>query len=136
MSANKKPVNITETTIPYILALGGSVIGVAANFIKYLKISSFFFTRKVSIVSLIIETLDNTETALATTGDKVMFGMIIAGVVFSVIALIMALTGKMNSVITFSVLACLPFFTTGRAWIHYAGFATAIVGAAWHQIVG
>ena len=119
---------------PYILMVAGSIIGFAANFTKYLTSSGFFFSRKVSIFQLIIETIDDPARALATTGDKVAFGIIIAGAGFSAVAVLSAIFRKPKSAITFSVLAFLPFLMIGKAWFHYAGFGLTIVSAIWYLI--
>ena len=117
---------------PYIVMVAGSIIRFAANFTKYLTANGFFFSRKVSIFQLIVETIDDPARALATTGDKVAFGIIIAGAVFSAIAVLCAIFRKPRGAITFSVLALLPFLMIGKAWFHYAGFGLTIVGAIWY----
>ena len=133
MSKQKINVSFLEMA-PYVLMVAGSLVGFAANFTKYMTSSSFFFTRKVSIFQLLVETMDDPAQALATTGDKVAFGILIAGIVFSALAVLCAILKKPKGAITFTVLALLPVLMHGKAWIHYIGFAMTIIGAIWYLI--
>ena len=133
-NSEEKNVNINRILIPYILTIAGTVIAVIAHFIKYLKASSGLFTWTISVFSEIMETFKNPSAYIPTGADTAVFVFLIAGVPFSLIALILALTKKMTGVIVFAILAVLPFLMMGNAWIHYAGALVAIVGAAWYRI--
>ncbi len=135
MSENREERNgaPNRILIPYILAVAGTVIAVIAHFIKYLKASSGLFTWTVSVFSEIMETFKNPSAYIPTGADTAVFVFLIAGVLFSVIALLCALTKKMTGVIVFAILGCLPFLMMGNAWIHYAGALIAIAGAVWYK---
>ena len=121
--------------IPHLIALGGAVLVAIADFIPYLEISNVFFSRKVSLFSLVTETLDDTDRMLGGTGDKVVFALIIASMVFSLLTILFAGLKKMIPVIVFTILAALPMLMIGNAFIHYIGFVIAIAGAIWYKII-
>lgn len=125
---------VPKTTLPYLIAVVGAVIGVAGHFIKYLTASNLFFSRKVSVFQMIAETIDDPQNMIGSVLDKIVFGIVIAGITFTLFAVLFALLKKMKAAIVFSVLAFLPFLLIGNAWIHYAGFALTIVGAIWYLI--
>ena len=124
----------TSALIAWGVALAGAVIGFAANFIKYLTSSNFFFVWKVSIIELILKSFDDPETMLGTAGDKIVFAIILIGIITSLLLLLFALLRKMTAVIVFAIVSCLPVLMIGDAWIHYAGFLLALVGAIWYKI--
>ena len=130
----KKTSAASNLLIPYIIAIIGSVLAVVANFIQYITASSTFWTWKTSVFELIVKTIESPETALAGTGDKIIFGMIVAGIGFSLLALVFVLTKKMKTAIVFTVLAVLPFLIINNAWIHLVGFGLTVVGAVWFLI--
>ena len=130
----KKTSAASNLLIPYIIAIIGSVLAVVANFIQYITASSTFWTWKTSVFELIVKTIESPETALAGTGDKIIFGLIVAGIVFSLLAVLLVLTKKMKSAIVFAVLASLPFLSIHNAWIHLVGIGLTVVGAIWYLI--
>lgn len=121
--------------IPYIVTIVGSVIAIAANFIQYVTISNWLFSRKISIFSLITESLNDPDNMLQGTGDKVFFYAIIAGIGLSIMTALFAVLKRMKATIAFAVIASLPFLIMSKAYIHYAGFAITVIGAIWYLIV-
>ena len=128
---NKKGVN---TLIPYFIALGGAILTVAASFIPYIKISGFFFSRKVSIFSLLIETLNEPDNMLKGAGDIVVICAIIAAVVFSLLVVLFTGIRKMIPAIVFIALTALPFLMISGAYIHFIGLAVSLGGAIWYLV--
>lgn len=124
----------SKTLLPYIITVAGSVIGVAGSFVKYITASNAIFSWKMSIFQMIVESIDKPEVNLSGVGDKIIFGIIVAGVAFSVLSILFALLKKMKSAIVFAVLAFLPFLMLEKAWIHYIGFALTIIGAIWYLV--
>lgn len=125
--------NRSRTAIPYIVALVGGIIGVAANFLRYLTASGWFYTRTYSILEMILECIDDPQCNLVGTEVKIVFGLILAGVIFAILALLFVILKKMTPVIVFSILACLPFLMLGQAWVHYIGYLVSVVGAIWYK---
>ena len=132
VATGKKGIN---TLIPYFVALSGAVLAVAANFIPYIKISNLFFYRNISIFSLIMESIDKPDQALGSVGDKVLFGALIAAIVFSLLVVLFVGIRKMVPAIVFTVLAALPLLIPGSAYIHYIGLAIALGGAIWYKVI-
>ncbi len=128
---NKKGMN---KLIPYFIALGGSILTVAASFIPYLKISNFFFSRKISISSLLIETLNDSDNMLKGAGDIVVTVAIIAAVIFSFLVVLFTGIKKMIPAIVFIVLTALPFLMISGAFIHFIGLAISLGGAIWYLV--
>ena len=122
------------TLIPYIVALCGSILAVAANFIKYIKVSGLFTSEITSIFKLIKDTLDNSDEMLVGVEDKIAMGALIAAIIFSLLVVLFVAIRKMIPAIIFAVLAFLPLLIPGSAYIHYIGLAIALVGAIWYKI--
>lgn len=120
--------------LPYMIALIGAVIGVVANFIKYLTVSNIFFTWKDSIINLIIKSINDPENNLGSRGDKIIFGIVVVGVICSIIAMLFVLSRKMTKAIVFSILSVMLLFMFHGAYIHYAGAILTIIGAVWYNI--
>ena len=121
--------------IPYIVTMIASIITVVANFIEYFTISGWFYSRKISLVRVIMETLNDPETEIPGVGDKVLFGLIVATVLFSFLTSLFAARKQMIRTIIFAVLALLPMLMTSKAYIHYIGIGITVIGAIWYIIV-
>ncbi len=134
-NTNQKKTSIARNPqIPFVVAIIGSVIGIAASFIKYLTLSNGFLSRKTSVFQIILESLNNPRQMLAGTGDKIVFGLVVAGFVFSILSAVFVLTKKMKTAIIFTILALLPILMLNNMWIHWIGFGLTIVGAVWYMI--
>ena len=128
-------VKTSKPLLPYILAIAASAMTVVAYFIPYVKISGFLFSRKVSVLGLVIETLNDPDSMLLLgTGVKVILYMLLAAFGLSIMAFIFAALRKMVPAIVFAVLSVLPFFMVATIpYIHYIGAAITIVAAIWYM---
>lgn len=129
---DKKGMN---TLIPYLVALFGSVLAVAANFIPYMEISYYFSSEKMSLFDLIRDSLGNSEQMLGTTEDQIAFGAILAAIIFNLLVVLFVGIKKMVPAIVFTVLTVLPLLLPKTAYIHYIGLAIALIGIIWYMIV-
>ena len=120
--------------IPYIVAVIGAVLGVTANFINYVILRGLFFSSKTSVIKLIIDVLNDPESELTNANEKIIFAILIASIIFSMLALLFALIKKMIPTIVFAILAVVAMLMNGSAWIHYAACFITIVGAIWYMI--
>ena len=135
INIGENPTNKRHNTIlPYLISIAGSLIAIAANFITYLTSRHFFYSYKYSIVETFIDTINDPKAWLPSLADQIVFGILAAGVILSILLVIFVLAKKMTAAIVFTVLACLPFLMLNSAWIHYAGFAITLVGAVWYKI--
>ena len=121
--------------VPYGITVGGAALTIVADFIRYLTLSSLFFTRKTSLFHLIMECVNYPETALKTTEDKVVLAILLVGVAASLLALIFALAKKMKAVIVFSIILSIPFLLIGDAWVHHIGIILSLIGAIWFLVI-
>ena len=99
-----------------------------------MKISYFFFSRKVSISSLLLEILNDLDKNLRGAGDIVLTAAIVAAVVFSLLVVLFTGIRKMIPAIVFIVLASLPFLMINGAYIHLIGLAVSLAGAIWYLV--
>lgn len=106
--------NNNNIMIPYVGTIVSLSICVIATFIKYMKYSSWFYTKKFSVYDLFLESIKDPKTMLGTTEDIFIFILIILGIVF----LVFFLAG-----------------TDGKGWLHYIGLALALIFSIWYKIV-
>ena len=124
-----------KTLIPHIVAILAAALTVVAYFIPYIKISGFLFSRKVSVMGLVIESLNDPDTMLLGAGIKVILYALLASFGLSILALIFAALKKMVPTIVFVVLSVLPFFMVATIpYIHYIGAAITIGAAIWYMV--
>ena len=124
---------MTWVWISYALAVAGAILGLVAHFINYITLSGFFFSRKTSIVGLIIETFDHPYYVKGVS-DKIVLGMYVASICFSFLTLITVSAKKMSAAIVFAVIAVSPFLMIGTAYVHYAASIITVIGSAWYKI--
>lgn len=126
---------LLNSLCPYIVSLVGAILTVGANFIKYITLSNWFYSRKVSYFQWIMEALDRPDLYLASIGNKVALGLILTSTFFAVLAVISAFRIKMKSTIAFALVGALIFLMANDAWIHLIGSLLTIIGAIWYLIV-
>ncbi len=124
----------SSVLLPFIVAITGSIVGIAANFIKYVPTTKNSYSWETSFFTIIAEANNNPETHIPDDAYKLLFGIIVVGICLSVLSVLFVLLRKMKVAIVFSILTFLLFLLE-KAWIHYIGFALVIIGIIWYMIV-